>query len=461
MLEKKLYKELPDHKLTKASDADEKVDEQEIAYMGSLSAAVLQKSTVRSRIILWLGALSVLWLLFWTSTTQIDEIVRGGGKIIPSHKVQVIQNLEGGIVLDIMVREGDKIKKEQPLLKIQDIGFSSSYEQSQLRYNELLAKSIRLDAQAHRKPCRPDDKIRQMIPDLITYEESLFQTNEQQLKSSLNILDEQLKQTKNQLLDAEEKHLQLQEAYALINEEIEINKPLVQKRVVSEVDYLKLKREANTLKGEMNSVKHSIPRLKSKIAEIKQMQKEEELIYQNRAKKEWNQVQAEMSRLLESQAALQDQVKRTLVRSPVNGTVKKLFVNTVSGVVKPGMDLIEIVPDEDMLLVEAKIHPRDIAFLYPGQKAIVKISAYDFTIYGGLEGEVTHISPDSITDPDGKTYYLVQIKTEKNFLGSDESALKLIVGMVVQTDIITGKKSIMDYLLKPILRAKYNALREK
>ena len=178
------------------------------------------------------------------------------------------------------------------------------------------------------------------------------------------------------------------------------------------------------------------------------------------AQKELNNYQDELAQISQSSGALEDRVERTQVRSPVNGTVKQIMLNTLGGVVQPGMDLISIVPMEDSLLIETKIRPSDIARLYPGQKAMVKFTAYDFTVYGGLEAELVHISADSISHEDKESFYLVRVKTFRNNLGSTEQPLPIIPGMIAEVDILTGKKTLMSYLLKPILRAKQVALSE-
>ncbi len=236
----------------------------------------------------------------------------------------------------------------------------------------------------------------------------------------------------------------------------------MEKGIVSEVEFLQLQRQQSSLQGEMQAIKLSIPRLISIIEEQKNNIKEVNLKFRNTAKELFNETKAEMERLKRTNIAREDKVKRTYVRSPVDGTINQLLVNTVGGVVRPGMDIVEIVPSQDNLLVEAKIRPADIAFLYPGQKAIVKFSAYDFAIYGSLKGELTHISADTIVDEiDKQSYYLVRIKTDKNYLGSEKKKLKLIVGMTADVDIITGKKTVLDYILKPILRARENTLSER
>ncbi len=435
--------------------------EDDLQFMESLSAAVLQRAPVKSQSILWIMLLVIAWLIAWASYAEIDELARGTGKVIPSKQVQVVQNLEGGIISEILVDEGEKVEPGQVLVKIDDTSFSSSYEENRLRYLELKAKSIRLEAEATGNPLKVDKKTRAEMTDLILQEESLYYTNKQQLAKKLSILEEQVAQRQNELREAQAKEEQLRTNYKLIAKEVDITKPLVESGLVSQVEYLKLSREASATKGELDAVTLSIPRIRSTIAEARKKIEESRLEFQYKAKEELTKAAAEMSRIQESGQALEDRVRRTLVRSPVKGVVKQLLVNTINGVVQPGMDIIEIVPIQDTLLIETKIKPSDIAYLYPGQKAIVKFTAYDFAIYGGLTGKLTYISSDTIIDDEGNNFYLVRIKTDTNTLERNGEKFEILVGMVANVDIVTGKKTVMDYILKPILKTKEAALRER
>ena len=240
-----------------------------------------------------------------------------------------------------------------------------------------------------------------------------------------------------------------------------MTQPMVAKGVRSKIDFLKLKREANEIISKYDATKKSIPRLKSAIKEVKSTIREATLIFQSEAKVKMNEAIAELRGLRATSTALQDQVSRTVVRSQMNGIVQKLFVHTIGGVIKPGENIMEIVPSDQTLLVEVKIKPSDIAFIYFGQKAIVKFSAYDFAIYGGLDGEVVHISADTIKDEKDNVFYTVRIKTNQNYLGDENKPLKIIPGMTVSVDIITGQKSVLDYILKPILKTKQYTFTER
>ena len=434
---------------------------EDLEYMKSLSSAVLEKSTLGSRLILWVIILSVSWLVFWADNAEIDEIARGSGKVIPTHKIQVVQNLEGGIISKVFVKEGDVVKIDQPLLKLQDIRFSSSFEENKIKINELRAKMTRLSAEAHDKPFVSPKSVDKKFKILLDDEESLYYSDISQLQSSLDVILSQLNQRKNELVEAKAKKRQFARSLELIEEEITMKRPLVKRGVVPDIDFITLKREKNDIQGNLEAATLSIPRIRSTINESKKKYEEVKHIFQNKAKREFNEVKSELSRIKESINALGDRVYRTVVRSPVAGTIKQLFVNTRGGVIKPGMDIVEIVPNEDSLVIEAKMKPSDIAFLHVGQKTIIKLTAYDFSIYGGLDGEVVHISADTITDDEDNTFYLIHVKAKKDYLDFKNEKLYVKVGMVTSVDVLTGKKTVLDYLLKPILKAKNRALRER
>jgi adhesin transport system membrane fusion protein len=282
-----------------------------------------------------------------------------------------------------------------------------------------------------------------------------------QLKSKMSSLSEKLEQRKQELQEAKEKAKYLNASYEMIAQEVTMTAPLVEKGIRSKIDFLKLQREANEIYEKYNTISISMPRLKSSIKEAKNKIKEEALNFKSDAKIKLNEALSELQTLKANSTAFQDQVYRTAVTSPMDGIVQKLFVHTIGGIIKPGADILEIVPSNQALLVEVKIKPADIAFIYFGQKSIVKFSAYDFSIYGGLTGEVVHISADTIKDKKENTFYTVRIKTDKNYIGSIQKKLKIIPGMTVSVDILTGKKSVLDYILKPILKTKQYSLSER
>lgn len=433
---------------------------EDIAYMSSLSAAVLEQQSSKSHIVVWIACIGILWLIVWSSFAQIDERTRGSGKVIPSQKIQTIQNLEGGIVSEVFVQEGEHVKKGQPLMKIQDVGFTGSYNEKQLKINELQAKSYRLNAEASGQGFYVPRTDSPSMSQLVSQEANLHMSQQSQLSNAVAIIDAQISQKEKELMENRAKREELKNALDLIEKEIAITEPLTKNMVVSEVQFLQMKRQAAMIQGDFKATAHSIARIQENIGELRKRRMEIVYEFRNKAKQELNSVTAEIQQIKESESVLADRVDRTIVRSPVNGTINQILINTIGGVVKPGMDMLEIVPDDDMLMVEVKIKPSDIAYIYPGQSANVKFTAYDFSIYGGLKGKVKHVSANTITDEKDNSYYLVRIATDKNFLLKDGKKLEIMSGMTVDVDILTGKKTVMDFILKPILKVKQNALGE-
>lgn len=430
-------------------------------YMQSLSAAVVQRSPRHLMLVVLLLTLFVFSAVIWMSWAKIDVVIRGSGKVVPASQVQVIQSLEGGIVSDILIREGQTVDVGQPLVKISDIAFASSFEENRLKYLELLARASRLQAEGFEQEFLAHDEVSKEAPQVMASEQNLFESNQQQLQEIASILDEQISQSRSSLKEADAKKRQLQKSLKLMKREIKIKLPLKQKGIISEVEFLQLQQREAELEGELDSVTLSIPRFKSSIEEARFKKQKELLDFRNKAKKELNEVNAEISRIRETQTALKDRVKRTTLRSPVKGIVQRLHSNTIGGVVSPGNKVVEIVPQEDSLLIELKIKPADIASVHVEQIARLKFSAYDFAIHGSLQGKVSFVSADTITNEEGQSYYLVRVKPGQDFLGHESNPLPIKVGMTTEADIITDKKSILSYLMHPVNRGLDKALRER
>ncbi|WP_372782897.1 HlyD family type I secretion periplasmic adaptor subunit [Litorivivens sp.] len=436
-------------------------DDSDLAYMRSLSAAVLERSPKQLLTVLYVMVALVVVALVWAAWAELDVVVRGGGKVIPARQVQQVQSLEGGVVAEILVREGDLVKMNQPLLKLSDVAFASSFQENRLKYFELVARSKRLQAEAFDDEFDDGDAVSPEVVALINSEKSLFQSNRQQLVETLSIYRQQIQQQQRSLEEAQSKLRQLQRTLKLVREEIAIKKPLMQEKIISEVEFLQLRQRESELEGEIEISSITVPRLRSSIEEARGKLGQSELDFRNEAKRELNEVLAEISRIEQAQNALEDRVMRTVLRSPVNGVVKRLHANSLGGVVQPGTHVLEIVPLGDSLLVEARIKPADIATIEVGQLARLKFSAYDFAIHGSLTGLVKFISADTITDDDGSSFYIVRIAPDRDYLGKTEGRLPIKVGMTTEIDVVTGKKTILSYLLKPINRGLQNALREQ
>ena len=422
--------------------------------MNSLSAAILEQTPSRISKVLKIWIVTILVFIFWASFAEIDEITRGEGKVIPYGQNQVIQNLEGGIVEEILVHEGDAVKKGQVLLKINNSKSFSNSEANQIKYNELYAKKLRLEAEVSGEPfVIPQVKDSRLYQQILK-EKQLYDSRKLQQEAQDSSLVQQIEQKKQEVKEAKAKVETLQKSLEYVQEEIKMTQPMVEQGIKSKVDFLKLKREESEILNKIQAAKLSIPRLIHAIKEYREKRIEAKQSFINKAREELNKTIAELERIQAQQRAYNDQVRRTIVTSPVDGIIQKLYVHTIGGVVKPGADLVEIVPTNEKLYLEIKIKPKDIAFIHPGAKAKVKVSAYDYSIYGGLEGKVVKISPDTITDKKDRTYYLIYVETNKNYLGTKEHPLKIIPGMTVKVDIVTGKKTIMQYILKPILKSK-------
>ncbi len=435
--------------------------QKDLQYMSSISEAISEQTPGGARALLWMMVLFILLAIYWASWAELDEITRGDGEIIPSSQLQVIETLEGGAVSEILVREGDLVSKGQVLLRIDDIRFSSSLKENEVRLFELQAKAARLRAEADSKPFGEDVDLPKEYQSMLEQEKFLYMTRQEELKASLGALKQQAKQRNQELKAARSQEQQLVRSYNLLKRELTITEPLLKEGVISEVEFLRLKRQVNDLRGELSGVRLNIPRIESTLEETKQNLGEAELQFRNAARRELNEAAAEMSRLKEALTGMNDRIDRAEVRAPVKGTVKQLLVNTVEGVVQPGDELLNIIPWEDTLLVEAKIKPADIANISPGQPAVIKVSAYDFSIYGGVDAKVVFVSPSTIIDEEGVSYYLVRLETSQPYVKSADKNLPLIAGMTVSVDILTGKKTVMDYLLKPVLKAKNKALTER
>lgn len=420
----------------------------------------MEEQTPRgAHIILWCSLISMAVLLLWAALAKLDEVTKGEGRVVPSREVQVIQSLDGGMVSQIAVRPGQTVKTGELLLRIDPTRFESSLNENRAQYLALQAKASRLRALAEGSAFRVPAEVTQEAPQLVEQERTLLLSKRAELDAILGVAHQQHAQRTQELQEVRGKRAQADEALALTQQEYNVTKPLAARGAVSEVDLLRLERDLSRYRGERDLAVAQIPRIEASIREASRKIQEAELNFRNLARQELSETTAKLSTLSAGSVALADRVRQSEIRSPVNGTVKQLLVNTVGGVVQPGKDIIEIVPSEDALLLETKILPKDIAFLRPGQRAQVKFTAYDFAIYGGLEATLETISADTVQDAKGNAFYIVRVRTKSSVIGHQR--LPIIPGMVAEVDIITGKKSVLSYLLKPVLRARESAMRER
>jgi adhesin transport system membrane fusion protein len=397
----------------------------------------------------------------WASFAKLEETTRGEGRIIPSKEIQKISSLEGGIIDKIMIKEGDEVKAGQTLVQLRDIAASSDLGSNEARYLGLLAAVTRLQAEVEGKVPQFPDEVMKKAPQAVTEEMNAFRANQDKINSQTIILQQQKSQRQQELNELQIKSSDVNGQLALAREEKAMVEPLVARGSAPRMELLQIDRSIKEKQTELNSVNSAVPRARSAIAEADARIRDVVSQSKAAAQTELSAKMVEMSALKQGLVNLEDRKTRTEIKSPVNGYIKDLKVYTVGGVVQPGQDFIEIVPKDDQLLVEARIKPKDIAFLYPEQDAMVKITAYDFSIYGGLKGKVVAISPDAITDEKGESFYLVRILTQENALKRKNEVLPIIPGMVATVDILTGEKTVMEYLLKPFIKTLSSSLHER
>lgn len=445
-----------DSPLNRLPDAD-KADEHR-GFSADSDYAILQQEPLRAKILLKSIAFVLVVAITWAAFSQVDEVTKGDGKVIPSRQLQVLQSLDGGVVEEILVREGDIVQPEQVLLRIDQTRFVSSVRESRVQYVAMVAKAARLKALAENTDFKVAPELEKEDPKTVDEERRLFESRRTEHANQVSISRQQMAQRQQELVEVRAKYEQASKAYDYAAKELTVTKPLAASGAVSEVELLRLERDAARYRGEREMTSAQIPRIQAAIGEASRKIDEVGFAFRNEAGKELAETVAKLNSLAEGGVGLTDKVNRSVMRSPVKGTVKRLLINTVGGVVQPGKDVVEIVPLEDTLVLEARVLPRDIAFLGPGQKAIVKFTAYDFSIYGGLEGKLELIGADTVIDEKGNAFYTVRVRTNKTSLGDN---LPIIPGMVAEVDIVTGKKSVLSYLLKPVLRAKALAFRER
>lgn len=426
-----------------------------------VNKALIEDAPRVVRLTIWGLIAFVVFCLLWANFAVVDEVTRGDGKAIPSSRLQKIQNLEGGIVAELFVREGQIVDAGDPLLRLDDTRFASNVGETEADRLALLLRVERLSAEVQDRELVVTDEVREKAPKQADNEIQLFNSRKQQLLDEVAGLEEQLIQRQQELREFASKQGQFRNSLSLLRQEIQMSEPLVAEGAISQVEVLRLKRAEVEARGQLEATTLAIPRAESAIKEVERKIDETRGRFRSEALAELNEARTELSKIQSTGKALEDRVNRTLVTSPVRGIVKQLLVTTIGGVIQPGSDLVEIVPLGDNLLVEARIRPQDIAFLHPGQEAMVKFTAYDYTIYGGLKAELEQIGADTVTDDEGNSFYVIKLRTNKSHLGTEENPLLIIPGMVASVDIITGKKSVLSYLLKPIIRARSEALRER
>lgn len=433
-------------------------EEEPLDWVGDADWAQLQQEPVRARALLKIFGITLLLLLLWAAVAPLDEVTRGAGKVIPSSRLQVIESLDGGVVEEILVQEGNVVKSGGLLMRIDPTRFTSSLQEKEYEVLSLVAKEARLRALAEDTSLDLPEEELKNVPQILEHEKRLYRESKKEFDSQMTIMREKLSQKEHELEEVQARLVQARQAYGLAAQELNKTQPLLKSGAVSEVEVIRLRRDVANARGERDAAIARKATLERSVEEAKEQIQETELNSRNKWREELADVLSKIASMSQGTKGLADRVKRAEIKAPVNGTVQRLYINTLGGVVKPGGRVADIVPLGDSLEVEVKVSPKDIAFVHPGQKAMVKLTAYEFSIYGGLKADVYHISPDTVTDEEGNTFYLVRVKTPAAAI---REGLPIIPGMMAQVDILTGKRTVLIYLLKPILRATSNAMKER
>lgn len=414
------------------------------------------------RRVAWLILLLIAVLIAWGYFAHIEEVAVASGEVVPQGQIKVIQHLEGGIVSEIFVSEGTTVSAGDPLLQLDRGLIGSTREELQIELDGLILSRARLDAESRDDELVFPQEEATRRPDLVASERKTHEGHKRELESTLGVLREQLRQREQ---DVAQNRAQLKAAennLALARERFAMSKDLLSEGLTPKLEHVRLLQEVEELEGEVAELNAVVPRAEASIAEAEGRLQEERLRARRRALDELGEVELRIARIREGLSRATDQVVRTEIKSPIDGVVQTLRHHTIGGVVRPGEPLMEIVPTQERLVIEARLNPTDIGYVRPGQPTTVKVSTYEFTRYGGLEGQVISISPDSHFDPaTGATYFRVVAETDKTYLGAEPGDLPITPGMEATVDIHTGSKSVLEYLLKPVIKVKSEAFRER
>ena len=415
----------------------------------------------REHALLYMIGVFLVIMVVWSAVATVDEVARGEGKVVPASEVQVIQSLEGGIIDAVLVKDGDEVKEGQVILRMRNIQAGAEFASTNQKYLGLLASTVRLQAEATGNALVFPDEIIKGAPEMVRAEQDAYDANKKNNQSQLEIETQQLNQKKQEMAELTAKINDTANVMKLTQSERDMVAPMVERGSSSKKELLDLDRQLANEKTEMNALTLSLPRAKAAAQEMRERVTNLTSDFRARAQKELAEKTTELNSIKQTLAAYKDKSERNDVKSPVHGTVKDIRITTVGGVAKPGEPIMEIVPLEDKLLIESHIKPSDIAFIHPGEKAVVRLSAFDSSIYGTLDGTVTEVSPDSMTTDKGESFYRVRVKTLKTSLEKNGKSYSIIPGMQATIDIVTGEKTVLKYLIKPFAKAAQTALTER
>lgn len=438
-------------------------DRDDLDFMSEIDAMKRMKPVWSSNLLLFSITLLVVAFITWASVFKIEEIIRGSGHVVPSSELQLIQSLEGGILAELFVQEGDRVEKGQKLARIRNVAFASEERGIEAQIYALKLKEARLQAEGKGHEFTIDGELKpvEKYQDIAQSELDLYASRQEELSSALEMLEQKVKQGEASMREVSVQQKRWTKNKSLLAQELSITRKLAAQNAVPKLDVIRLQREMNSLQGDIEASKEKLIALEAELDSAKQEVEDQKTRFRSQSLKELTELQMRKNSLQESLNNAGDRVDRTLMRAPVTGIVKAVNVKTIGGVIQPAMALIEVVPIEDELLIKAQVKPEDIAFLRTDLPVKVKISAYDPQRYGAIDGKIIRIGADSVEDKEGNVSFEIDVRTEKSYLGSEAHPLPIMPGMTAEAEVITGKRSIMTYLLKPVLRARDRALTEK
>ncbi|WP_411819430.1 HlyD family type I secretion periplasmic adaptor subunit [Hyphococcus formosus] len=412
--------------------------------------------------LLYILAGLVVFTLVWASLAKLDRVTRGAGWVVTSNQLQELQSLEGGIVKEILVSAGDHVEAGEVLVRLDPTQMNVAFAQGREGHNVLAARIARLEAESTLTPIAFPQGLAEASPQAVLNERRLFEARQQEFQASIDIETSKMEQRRKSLADAEVALVTAKEAYDLATEEHSIMKRLVSRGIEPQVELLRARQREAAARGEVQRAEIAVGRFKLEISEAEGEIDRIKKTFAAAAFDDLTKAKAELEELKGELPALQDKVARTEVRAPVAGVVNRVLVSTISGVIEPGATIVELVPSEDTLLVEARVKPADIGFLHIGQDARVSITAYDSSVYGSLDGTIETISPDAIEDEkSGDRYYSIKVRTKADALKSRQGDLKIVSGMAADVAILNGKRSVLAYIVKPMSAMSNKALRDK
>lgn len=400
--------------------------------------------------------------VLWSFFARLDEVAIAQGEVVPYGKVKQIQHLEGGVLREISVQEGQIIHEGNPLFQVDLPASAINKEELLVRLNGAILQRARLEAEANGTPLVFPEEEANRHPELRQAEQNTYDSRVVEHKSTMAKLVEQVRQKELDVQEMESRRRSSAANLRIAEEKLSMSKNLLKDGLTPRMEHLQVQRDVETLQGEIAQLEAVVPRAKAALAEMQNRANEEEQKYRREAREQLSQAELTVARTRELLSQATDQALRSQVTSPIDGVVKNLRFNTIGGVIKPGDTVMEIVPLKDKMVIEAKLNPIDRGYVEAGQKALVKISTYDYARYGGLYGKVALVAADSTIDQTtGQAHFRVVAETDKSYLGDSEGILPITPGMQATVEIHTGTKTVMDYLIKPVLKLKHEAFRER